>query len=148
MSRRSIMRFNPNARGRPTIFVVEDEEVIGLSIRESLVDAGFRVQLFSEAAPVLVAIEHASIAAAVIDVGLPDIAGDELARRCRAHRQSLPIILTTGYDEHRFADLTAADPFLRLLGKPFDIPRLLLLLDGFGIQAEATADDETTVLPR
>lgn len=74
--------------------------------------------------------------AAIIDVGLPDVMGDELARRCRANRTTLPIILATGYDEHRYAGSLGADQPLRVLGKPFVIPRLLLRLEELGVHAQ------------
>ena len=60
---------------RPTLLVVEDEEVIGLSLRDSLDEAGFGVQLFSDAAAVLASIDRITIVAAIIDVGLPGMQG-------------------------------------------------------------------------
>lgn len=98
---------------RPTLLVVEDEEVIALSLRHSLREAGFEVQLFSDAAAVLASIDSITIAAAVIDVGLPGMRGDDLARHCRARLPALPIVLATGYDEHRYAKSVAADPLPR-----------------------------------
>jgi DNA-binding response OmpR family regulator len=118
---------------RPTLLVVEDEEVIGLSLRDSLDEAGFAVQLFSDAAAVLATIERITIDAAIIDVGLPGMRGDDLARHCRARLPALPIILATGYDEHQYAGSVAADPLLAVLGKPFDMPRLLIRLEEFGV---------------
>jgi len=120
---------------RPTVLMVEDEEVIGLSLRDSLDEAGFAVQLFSDAAAVLAAIDRITIAAAIIDVGLPGMRGDDLARHCRARLPALPIILATGYDECRYASSVAADPLLTVLGKPFDVPRLLIRLEELGVYA-------------
>ena len=120
---------------RPTVLVVEDEEVIGLSLRDSLDEAGFAVQLFSDAAAVLASIDRITIVAAIIDVGLPGMRGDDLARHCRALLPALPIILTTGYDERRYASPVAADPLLTVLGKPFDMPRLLIRLEQLGVYA-------------
>jgi len=120
---------------RPTLLVVEDEEVIGLSLQASLDEAGFAVQLFSDAAAVLAFIDRIAIAAAIIDIGLPGMRGDELARLCRARFPALPIILATGYDEHRYASSVAADPLLAVLEKPFDTPRLLIRLESFGVYA-------------
>ena len=120
---------------RPTVLVVEDEEVIGLSLRDSLDEAGFGVQYFSNAAAVLESIERITIVAAIIDVGLPGMRGDELARHCRARLPGLPIILATGYDERRYASSAAADPLLAVLGKPFDMPRLLIHLEQLGVYA-------------
>ena len=126
---------------RPTVLVVEDEEVIGLSLRESLREAGFGVQLFSDAADVLASIDRSTIVAAIIDVGLPGMRGDDLARRCRARLPALPIILATGYDEHRYASSVAADPLLAVLGKPFDVPRLLIRLEQLGVYATRGAGE-------
>jgi DNA-binding response OmpR family regulator len=120
---------------RPTLLVVEDEEVIGLSLRDSLSEAGFEVQLFSEAAAALSSLERITIVAAIIDVGLPGMRGDDLARHCRARLPALPIILATGYDERLYASSAAADPLLAVLGKPFDIPRLLVRLEELGVYA-------------
>ena len=120
---------------RPTLLVVEDEEVIGLSLRDSLDEAGFGVQLFSDAATALESIDRIAIVAAIIDVGLPGMRGDDLARHCRARRPALPIILATGYDERHYASSAAADPLLSVLGKPFDMPRLLIRLEELGVYA-------------
>jgi DNA-binding response OmpR family regulator len=120
---------------RPTLLVVEDEEVIALSLRDSLRDAGFDVQLFSDATAVLPSIGRITIAAAIIDVGLPGMRGDDLARHCRARLPALPIVLTTGYDERRYASAVASDTRLAVLGKPFDIPRLLIRLEELGVYA-------------
>jgi DNA-binding response OmpR family regulator len=115
--------------------VVEDEEVIALSLRDSLRDAGFDVQLFSDGTAVLTSIGRIAIAAAIIDVGLPGMRGDDLARHCRARLPTLPIILTTGYDERRYASAVASDTRLAVLGKPFDVPRLLIRLEELGVYA-------------
>ena len=120
---------------RPTLLVVEDEVVIGLSLQASLDEAGFAVQLFSNAADVLASIDPFTIAAAIIDVGLPGMRGDELGRHCRARSPALPIILTTGYEQQRYASSVAADPLLAVLEKPFDTPRLLIRLEEFGVYA-------------
>ena len=130
---------------RPTLLVVEDEEVIGLSLQYSLDEAGFAVQLFSDASAVLAAIDRITIVAAIIDVGLPGMRGDDLARHCRARLPALPIILATGYDERRYASSVAADPLLAVLGKPFDIQRLLIRLEAFGVYATSCLRERVPV---
>ena len=122
---------------RPTLLVVEDEEVIGLSLQHSLDEAGFGVQLFSDAAAVLASIDRMKIVAAIIDVGLPGMRGDDLARHCRARLPTLPIILATGYERSRYASSVASDPLLAVLEKPFDTPRLLIRLEQFGVYSGA-----------
>jgi DNA-binding response OmpR family regulator len=117
----------------PTLIVVEDEEVVSLFLRESLGEMGFCVRSFADAETAADAVEAQSFDAAVIDVGLPQQTGDELARQWRERHPDLPIILATGYDETRFTVSFAGDSKTRVLAKPFDLPRLLLKLDELGV---------------
>jgi len=131
---------------RPTIVIVEDEEAISLFWGDCLREAGFDVRVFSDATGVVEFLEgsaHARthIAAAIVDVGLRGVQGDELARHCRDQLPMLPIILATGYDERRFASAIAADPLLCVLGKPFDTSRLLMRLEQFGVYAPLSHTD-------
>jgi DNA-binding response OmpR family regulator len=127
--------------------VVEDEEVVGLWLQDSLRDAGFAVQLVSDAAAVLAAMDRITIVAAIIDVGLPGMKGDDLARHCRARLPALPIVLATGYDERRYVSSVAADPLLTVLGKPFDVPRLLIRLEELGVYATRCLGEPDLVAP-
>jgi len=117
----------------PTLVIVEDEEVVSLSLRESLVEVGFSVRTFADAETAATALEAQVIDAAIIDVGLPRQTGDELARNWRVVHPDMAIILATGYDEGRFQQLFGSDSKTRILSKPFDIPRLLLQLDALGV---------------
>jgi DNA-binding response OmpR family regulator len=128
---------------RPIIVIVEDEEAISLFWSDCLREAGFDVQVFSDATGVVEFLDRSAhagthIAAAIVDIGLPGLQGDELARHCRDHLPALPIILATGYDERLYADASAADPLLCVLGKPFDTPRLLMRLEQFGVYAPSS----------
>jgi DNA-binding response OmpR family regulator len=128
----------PADASRPTIVIVEDEEVISLFWSYCLREAGFDVQVFSDATGVIDFLDgsahgHTHVAAAIVDVGLPGLQGDVLARHCRDHLPALPIILATGYDECSFSAAGEADPLLCILGKPFDTPRLLIELEELGV---------------
>ncbi len=119
--------------GPPTVVIVEDEEVVSLFLRECLGEIGFRVRTFPDAETVFQSAEDLVIDVAVIDVGLPHQTGDELARRWRERHPDMAIILATGYDENTFKQIFANDQRIRVLAKPFDIPRLLVQLDELGI---------------
>lgn len=134
---------------RPTIVIVEDEEAISLFWSDCLREAGFDVQVFSDATGVVEFLDGSAhaltrVAAAIVDIGLPGVQGDELARHCRDHVPTLPIILATGYDERRYADACAADPLLCILGKPFDTPRLLMRLEQMGVYPRRIAVSSAT----
>ncbi len=69
-----------------------------------------------------------SLSCAMIDVGLPDIGGDDLARRLRALSPSLPIILASGYDSAQLRQGFQDDPRLRVLPKPYSDRQLRVAL--------------------
>lgn len=71
---------------RPTLLVVEDEEVIGLSLNDSLDEAGLAVQLFSDAAAVLACIDHIKIDALLIRLEEFGVYGSGAAE-CSAERE-------------------------------------------------------------
>jgi DNA-binding response OmpR family regulator len=109
--------------------MVEDEELIGLFVREALHTAGFDLILLPNAEVALEQLATMQLACAIIDVGLPDLPGDELVRKIREVRPQLPIILATGYEPYHYEREFAADRWLRVLPKPFDEGRLLQELD-------------------
>jgi CheY-like chemotaxis protein len=133
------MRAPESTALNPTILVVEDEEVVGLFIQQGLIDAGFEVLLFSAAEAALEAIKSWSVAAAVLDVGLPGMKGDELARCVHAVRPDLPIFpvaaelqtrgipftLATGYGEQRLPRKWRKVPCLH---KPYEDEQLTGLI--------------------
>lgn len=63
--------------------------------------------------------EDANLALAVIDVGLPDMRGDDLAAKARETSPDLLIVLATGYDSAPLAQRFASDPGIVILGKPY-----------------------------
>jgi DNA-binding response OmpR family regulator len=114
------------------VLVVEDEELIALHLRETLLDAGFGVELRCEGNDdAVLAGEHAC--AAIIDVGLPGIMGNDLAALLRARQPNLPILLVTGYDENLYRKQFASDERLRVVSKPFDSSMLLQELEALAV---------------
>jgi CheY-like chemotaxis protein len=67
----------------------------------------------------------------LLDIGLPDIDGRELARRLRADpaTASALLIAITGYGQQQDRDEALAAGFQHHLVKPLDFERLLGLLD-------------------
>jgi DNA-binding response OmpR family regulator len=121
----------------PRIVIVEDEILIGVFVQETLRDAGFSVDFAADAKSCLSLFDRAADAA-VIDVGLPDLTGDQLTQQLRQVAPSLPIVLTTGYDHHLYEALFASDERIRILGKPFDAPQLVDALSDMHVTAAAT----------
>jgi DNA-binding response OmpR family regulator len=117
------------------LVVVEDEVIIGVFIREALRDKGFSVAVASDAEESL-PLFQTETAAAIIDVGLPQISGDRLAQQLRQLRPQLPIVLTTGYDHQIYETMFAGDELVRILGKPFDEFELLASLESLNVRPQ------------
>ncbi|HXH22525.1 MAG TPA: response regulator [Dehalococcoidia bacterium] len=98
-----------------TILVVDDEPVIRSLASASLERDGWRVVPAADAASALAEIERAPPDLIFLDLGLPGMAGEDLARRLRADRRtaSIPIVYLTG------RRLEAADEADAVLTKPF-----------------------------
>jgi signal transduction histidine kinase/CheY-like chemotaxis protein len=127
-------RDEPECEGR--ILVVDDEFLLRMLIVDTLAESGLQadeVGSFAEAVAKLPSIRD-SIAAAIIDIGLPDGPGDELVATLRAMRPGLPVILASGYASEAVRERFAQDVRTRIMAKPFDPTALLAALEGFGIR--------------
>jgi signal transduction histidine kinase/DNA-binding response OmpR family regulator len=103
------------------VLLVEDEVLVRLYAADALGALGCTVEQaasFEEARATLDRLGP-SLAAAVIDLGLPDRPGDALVTEIRALLPSLPILLATGYADAAVRARLPADPLLRIVGKPF-----------------------------
>lgn len=85
------------AAGRPRILIIEDDRDIGRLLTLELEEAGFEVEHHERGASGLVALRERTPDLLVLDLGLPDLAGEEIARRVRSS-ESLPIIVLTADD--------------------------------------------------
>jgi CheY-like chemotaxis protein len=72
--------------------------------------------------------------AMVTDLLLPDMHGDALVLRARAHRPDLPIIIASGYGEEHL-DALAGLERVAYISKPYDASALRAALDSLGIPA-------------
>ena len=124
------------ARSPLSVLVVEDEPLVRIVVVEELELQGFAVAEADSATAArrLLADGRGEMAAAVIDVGLPDARGDEFAREIRKQWPRIPIILVSGYDEatlrQRFTDFDR----VAFLSKPYLAHDLVDLLARFGIR--------------
>jgi len=101
------------------VLVVEDEPMIRMDIVDSLRDMGLDVREAASIKEANTQLEGGDIGAVVLDVGLPDGRGDELAVRVRAAHPELPLIIATGYGGETVQKQFATDPHARLLTKPY-----------------------------
>lgn len=80
------------------IVVVEDDADIRQLLEAELTDAGFEVEAYPTGIQGLSAIREEEPDLVILDLGLPDVSGQEIARRIR-RTSEFPIIILTAADE-------------------------------------------------
>ena len=102
-----------------------------------LEDSGFKVSQAGDAAEALAALGQADhqLKAVIVDLGLPDRPGDQLATDMRALRSDLRIVIASGRSERELKDRFASDPGVAILVKPYTASMLLDALSSLGIDA-------------
>lgn len=117
-----------------TILIVEDEFLVRLGIVDVLEETGFVALEASSAAEALgILSAEQDVAATVLDIGLPDRRGDDLARALRKARPAMPVVIASGHVEAALQQAFAGDPLVRFLGKPYDDSDLIALLGKLGV---------------
>jgi two-component system OmpR family response regulator/two-component system copper resistance phosphate regulon response regulator CusR len=114
---------------RMNLLVVEDDPIIGKSLRQGLVEAGHDCQWAKNGDEGLNLAQSRQFDAVVLDILLPGATGLEILSSLRTQGISTPVILLTalGSVEERVAGLnTGADDYLV---KPFALPELLARLE-------------------
>ena len=113
-----------------TILLVDDEDVVRSVSSEVLANHGYQV-IQADDGKVAMNIFEArlfEIDLIVLDIVMPNMNGDEVARKIRQQRPDIPIIFMTGYDkEHVISDVEHLENCL-ILSKPFQYEELSHML--------------------
>ena len=111
---------------RKAVLFVEDEAMIRLNAVEVLQDEGFTVEEAGNAGDALAMIsgEPEKFGAAVIDIGLPDSRGDDLAIKLRAAYPDLAIVIASGDRGDKAREHFAKDPLTAFADKPYELEGL------------------------
>ncbi len=106
------------------IVIVEDDADIARLLSLELAEAGFEVHAFDNGMRGLTGIRELQPDLIVLDLGLPDLSGAEIARRVRRHDVIPILILTAADDVATKVELlnAGADDYLV---KPFHVEELL-----------------------
>lgn len=103
------------------LLVVEDDAMIGISLRNGLRQDGYTVDWVRDGAAAELAIAATAYDAILLDLGLPGRSGLELLAHWRARQNPVPVLIITARDSvaDRVLGLdTGADDYLV---KPFDL---------------------------
>lgn len=118
----------------PRILIVEDEMLVRMFAVDALEDAGFQALQAGDAAEAIDALNGGGpVHAVIVDMGLPDRSGDQLAAELRAQRPDLPILIASGRSERELKNSFAADPRVGVLAKPYTASMLIGALSALGV---------------
>ncbi|HMJ15894.1 MAG TPA: hybrid sensor histidine kinase/response regulator [Polyangiaceae bacterium] len=130
------------ARSCVRVLVVDDNVDIASLLSEALGLAGFEIAVEHDGHAALNRWRSFVPHAAILDVGLPDLDGYELARRLRAEHGSTPLLIAaTGYGQQRDRELATEAGFDCHFIKPVSVQELLAVLDQRVVMAASAAAD-------
>ncbi len=131
---------NASSSGLATILLVEDNAAIRGAFRLLLEEHGYRVLDTGSGGEALRLARSDPPDLVLLDLGLPDVPGLEVATQLAATRETMPIVALTGraLETDREACLRAG--CTEYLVKPLDSERLLRVLDGQLLKPGAAAD--------
>jgi two-component system cell cycle sensor histidine kinase/response regulator CckA len=115
-ARRAVTKERTAAITSRRLLIVEDESLIAEGLKNLLGDAGMDIVLASSGREALRVLDSAAPDVVVLDIGLPDLDGTEVARRIREKRPRQPVVFMTGHGD------TGNNSMLR---KPFAVGELL-----------------------
>jgi two-component system response regulator QseB len=121
------------------LLLVEDDPMVGESIRDGLGQEGYAVDWVRDGKAAETALDAEPYAAVLLDLGLPRRDGLEVLRAARARRNDVPILVITARDAvgDRVKGLDAgADDYLV---KPFDLDELAARVRALVRRAEGRA---------
>ena len=107
------------------VLLVEDDEMIGHSLREALGASGWSVDWVKDGLLAQSALADGDYACMLLDLGLPKVDGVEVLRKARALGDRTPVLVLTARDglDDRVAGLDlGADDYLL---KPYELRELL-----------------------
>jgi two-component system response regulator PhoP len=129
------------------VLVVEDEAALRDMLKTRLTESGFTVDVAADGEEALFAGLEYPLDVAIIDLGLPKVAGLEVIRRLRAARKSYPILILTARDnwQDKVEGLQAgADDYV---AKPFHFEEVLARVQALLRRAGGWASPELTCGP-
>jgi two-component system cell cycle sensor histidine kinase/response regulator CckA len=111
---------------QPTVLVVDDEESVRRFVERVLNEAGYKTALAADGPEAIeVAAKLGSFDLLVTDVMMPQMTGDELARRLRLNEPKLKILYLTGYSDRLFKDKVTLWEDEAFLDKPCGVKGLM-----------------------
>jgi two-component system cell cycle sensor histidine kinase/response regulator CckA len=107
------------------VLVVDDEPAVRNFVARVVGGAGFEIATASNAAEALAIASTRSFDLLLTDLMMPEMYGDELARRLRTDNPDLRVLYLTGFSDLLFADQIVLSDAEAFLDKPCTVNGLL-----------------------
>lgn len=112
-------------KGPVRVLIVDDEEPVRKFVERVLHEAGYETSVAGDGAEAIqVASKTAGIDVLVTDVMMPNMLGDELARRLRQNEPDLKVLYLTGYSDRLFKEKVTLWEAEAFLDKPCSVTGL------------------------
>ncbi len=113
----------PDMRQR-RILVVDDEPMVCNAVEMMLTHDGHVVETATSGSEALASLERSSFDLVITDYAMPQMKGDELARRIQQRSPALPIVMITAHAEMLESTGTPLPGIGMVISKPFLIDDL------------------------
>jgi DNA-binding response OmpR family regulator len=136
---KDVMTTADHLRGEPAalrVLLVEDDELVALSLAALLRQQGHRVEVAATGEAGLAAASACRPHVMLVDIGLPDMSGFEVAGRLRGQgdQQGVLLVALTGWSDDESRRRSAEAGFACHLIKPVDFDGLRHILRQAGVK--------------
>jgi CheY-like chemotaxis protein len=125
----SLRRYASRLKAEPkrplSVLIVDDDEAVLTFVERVLSEAGYQTMTATNGPDALAIAATRPFDLLLTDVNMPQMTGDELARRLRHEEPSLKVLYLTGYSDQLFREKTTLWQDEAYLEKPCTIAGLL-----------------------
>lgn len=111
--------------GNKSLLVVDDEEVIRETVAEALRDFGFQVLLAPDGESCLELVQREEVDLILLDLGMPGMGGEDCLHKLQAIRPGVPVIVASGYADHKLSRGPEQYGVTAFLKKPYHLDELI-----------------------
>jgi two-component system, OmpR family, response regulator QseB len=132
-------------RGNMRVLLVEDDELLGDSIRSGLTQYQYTVDWVKNGLAAWSAIQTEHFDLVILDLNLPKLSGEEVLKNIRAKNMTIPVIILTAYDtmHERIKGFdSGADDYVT---KPFNLEELCARIRAIRRRTSSTSQANTTI---
>ncbi len=117
----AVVQVAPHENLARTVLIIDDEPGVRQMMRSALKRAGYEVLTAKDGPTGLSVLEQQrdSVSLILLDVGMPEMGGEEVLRRIRASGCQVPVVICSGYAESEVLSQIARCEFSAFIQKPF-----------------------------